>query len=195
MKYYLLGLVCCLFLNDSFAQSPTSATIKPDGKFESSEWTDAKTLYAHDSMHILMKQDKDYLYIGFKLKTADPRYVDLFVTDGKALYDLHASFQTAQRLLPDTSFTDEVPAWNWGNNVQWKSNRVSYKQNADEKLPLRMQVNSYDGIEMVIRKNMFASENIAFFVEWKGFEDGIKAIHFPEKSNRKTEKTWFKLAL
>jgi hypothetical protein len=127
MKFiYLLSIsVFVFFIGSITSQSITVPTtlcnpILLDGQMSDEEWVDAKTISINDNIKMLIKEMNKNIFIGFKFRDHIPRVVDLFIEiPGEPIYQLHSSMQIGERILQDTSWNNESPAWRWGNHIDW----------------------------------------------------------------------------
>jgi hypothetical protein len=189
---FTIGLVgLLLFSVYAFAQTQT---IDANGKFVEPLWQKAEKIFQHDSATIYLLQSNTELAIGIVLIGKLARYVDLYIKAGQELYNLHASFQAGQRVLPDTGFTDDTPVFIWSKQSQWKVNTAKYLPKPNESYPLRNQLEAYEGYEFIISKKLFEQRNIKLFIEVKGFEEGIKPIVYPATTKYEQSK-WAKFNL
>lgn len=177
----------CVLFATAKTQPPS---ITPDGRFQEPAWQSARVLLTTDSIELRLLQSGGNIVLGIMLKGSLARYADVYIKSGAKLYNLHASFQAGERLLPDTGFTDDNPAWKWGNNKDWQANTVAYRPNANDKVPLRAQLLPYEGYEFIISKEKLSKGKYLLRIEVKGFEEGVPPVTYPIGSERYRQKTW-----
>ena len=74
-----------------------------DGQFTEGEWQDALWVGLEDSISLYLKQNEGHVFIAVKIPFEKLAYIDLFLQkEDKAIYNLHASSQLGQRILPDS---------------------------------------------------------------------------------------------
>lgn len=164
-----------------------------DGIFSKAEWQDAASVKVNDSITLYLKQFRGHVFLGIKMDTAYPAYVDLFLLTGSnQLYDLHASMQIGERLLNGNAWTDREPAWRWGNHVGWIANEAKYDSTKDRSLPDKEKMFPYEGKEFQLLRSRFAGKQWRLRIEVRGSSDEIV---FPVDSERMSTARWLTLQL
>lgn len=101
--------------------------------------------------------------------------------------------QLSQRQL-GTVWNDTIPKWNWGNNHNWKANKVKIISN-NQTMTFIETVARYEGFEFKIAKSKLKSNTSKIRLEIKDFIGKDDDIVFPIDSERLNTKNWFKLEL
>lgn len=192
MKKWLFIAFSQLLVLLPAAQQPP---INIDGQFSESQWQTAQVWMNEDSISILFFQTNDELCLGVLAGGRYARYVDVYIKSHQLLFNLHASFQLGERLLPDTDYNDADPLWTWGNNRHWRANTVVYRPDTPTHLPFRQQLMNYQGYEFVIQRAKLAAGENFIRIEIKGFEDGLPPIVFPRDSETYRERSWKRIVL
>ncbi len=166
-----------------------------DGRFSVKEWHDAIEVDIESSAKLYLKRLKNDVFIGIKSANA-LRYIDLFLLDSEnRLYNLHASMQIGERLLTDDFWTDEKPAWRWGNHVDWIASEAKIDGSKNKDLPLAERFFAYDGTEFQIRRSRFPGKHWRIRIEVKDFAGELPDIVFPSGTGRKDTAKWAILKL
>ena len=164
--------------------------IQIDGFFNANEWRKSKAIEIVFNNTLYLIQDKDYFYLGIKITEDLGRYIDLYIAnDSIGTINLHASMQLGERQLMDY-WSDTIPAWNWGNNVEWAANNVKVV-NESKEMSFMESVEDYEGFEFRISKSKIKSKNIKVRLEIKDFLGQASEIVFPLNSNRMKTEDWF----
>lgn len=198
MKFiYLLSIsVFVFFIGSITSQSITVPTtlcnpILLDGQMSDEEWVDAKTISINDNIKMLIKEMNKNIFIGFKFRDHIPRVVDLFIEiPGEPIYQLHSSMQIGERILQDTSWTNESPAWRWGNHIDWIASESKIDPLLSRDLPFEQRLYPSDGVEFQIRRTRFEGGEWQMRVEISSFVDTENVITYPPKSERKIASSW-----
>lgn len=167
------------------------AKIKVDGNFSDTGWIEAHRSIISDSVELFMTSDTAFIYIGIRCKGKSAMYTDMYIDDGINLFNFHASFQIGERLLTDTSWNDQKPEWQFGNQRGWIASYVRLKDKQfNDKLSVKEQVQPYEGYEFKIRKRKFSASSVKLMIEIKGFEEGPVMVAIPQKTVRKNTSQW-----
>lgn len=185
MRRASLLLLMAISIGHLKSQINQDNTIKNDGKFTEASWSIQNIIFQNDSFCLYLIKDKEDIHIGIKIKESIARYVDLYFEIESVLYNLHASFQSGERVLYNNEFTDAEPEWVWNNNHLWKVNTVSYRAGSNEKRSFKDQLNDYDGYEFSINRSLFKDKEIKLFLEMKGFTENVETWVFPNTSKYK----------
>jgi len=191
-------LIGCVLQNASGQQAikvpeGNSNPILIDGIFSKDEWQGAATVKINDSVNLYLKQLGGHVFIGVKMDTSYPAYVDMFLLTGSnELYNLHASMQIGERLLTGNAWTDREPTWRWGNHVGWIANEAKYDSTKDRNLPDKEKVFPYEGKEFHLLRSRFPGRQWRLRIEVRGSSQDIV---FPADSERMQTVRWAILQL
>jgi len=167
-----------------------------DGKISVDEWRDAAVITAAPSIKLYLKQFRGHVFIGLKMRTASPSYVDMFLLTGdNQLYNLHASMQVGERLLTDDAWSDTSPPNHWGNHVDWIGSEAKIDAEKDRNLPMAKRLFPYDGMEFQLRRARFVGKQWRIRIEVRDFAGQVPDIIFPRISERKNTTPWAILSL
>lgn len=126
----------------------------------------------------------DSLYLGIFSNGKATHYTDLYIYTTQ-LVNLHASMQTGERNLPaDGNWTDEQPAWNWGNQKSWTASTVQYKTGVTEDQEFVDQIKAYNGQEFKIALSK-TGKDFKLAVQARDFIDAEKNPVYPTKADVK----------
>lgn len=162
-----------------------------DGQMSAEEWSDAKEITINDNIQMLIKEIKTNVFVGFKFSDRKPGVVDLFIEipDGQVI-QLHSSMQIGERVLEDTTWTYDSPAWRWGNHVDWIASESKTDPSLSRDLPFDQRLYPSDGVEFQIRRSRFSGDLWRMRIEISSFVDPENVIAYPEKSERKNTSHW-----
>ena len=154
-KYFIFLLTVLLTSCDQKKSTkiPFSSeiNIRIDGVFDAEDWNSSKIIQLTPNNSLYLIQNKDYLFMGIYNNENVGRYVDMYLyNESLGTVNLHASMQLAERQLIG-NWNDTIPAWNWGNNRDWISNKVEVVNDNDE-IPFLESVKPYQGHEFQISK-------------------------------------------
>jgi hypothetical protein len=167
-----------------------------DGRISVDEWRDARVISVSPSVKLLLKQLKGHVFVGVKSEKGSSSYVDMFLMTGdKRLYNLHASFQVGERLLPTGAWSDSSPPNNWGNHVDWIANEAKIDEEKDRSLPISERLFPYDGMEFQLRRSRFVGKQWRIRIEVRDFAGKLPDTVFPTLSERKSTARWAILSL
>ncbi len=91
-------------------------------------------------------------------------------------------------------WNDAVPAWDWGNNINWTANVVEVL-NDDDEISFLESVKPYQGHEFRIAKKKIGGKNVRIRLEIKDFVGQSDDIVFPVTSVRKKTENWLMIEL
>jgi hypothetical protein len=158
------------------------------------EWSKSLKILLKEEYTLHLMADSAFLYVAAFGENKSP-YTDLYIRTETGLINLHASMQLGERLLPEGDLWDDTtPAWNWGNNLQWTANTVSYKRGASESLPFTEQVVPYKGQEFKIEIEKLG-KNFSLFVTIRDFADAAALASFPPNGVPRDVSTWQLLSI
>ncbi len=101
--------------------------------------------------------------------------------------------QLGERVL-NKGWNDTLPAWNWGNNIDWLANKIEFGEKG-RKSTFRESFKHYEGHEFRIAKRKFSSNHVKIRIEIRDFDGQAKDIIFPDNSERYNLENWFNLQL
>ncbi len=197
-------IILLLFVMLFGCQESQVRPILTDGKISAEEWQDAQKIVLDDRNDMYLKSDQFYYYIALKSSMEKPIYYDMFFEISGELVNVHASSQLGDRVLPDTSWTDQEPKTRWGFNQGWVANTVKFDREKLRQLRaegvegdlFQQTLLPYDGMEFQFSKEAWQLENALVRVEVRGmtsredFKEGI----FPADSKRKDTANWHQLS-
>ena len=213
MRFKVLRCFCglrkpgvLLFLACAFSHGQAQQVIKVpqgngtpvliDGKISVGEWRDAAVITAAPSIKLYLKHFRGHVFIGLKMETASPSYVDMFlVTGDNQLFNLHASMQIGERLLRDDAWSDISPPNHWGNHVDWIANEAKIDAEKDRSLQISKRLFPYDGMEFQLRRARFVGKQWRIRIEVRDFAGEVPDTIFPRISERKKTASWAILSL
>lgn len=177
------------------AGAPTPVLL--DGQLSAGEWDDARVvaLAGPDSARLLVKQFGGHVFLAFVSGTRVPRPVDLFVArpDG-SVHQLHASMQIGERIHPDTLWSDTLPAWHWGNHVDWIANEAKLDARRPQDGSFGSRLFPATATEFQIRRARFPESEWRLRVEVNAFSGADGALVLPHGATRDPG-TWIALRL
>lgn len=175
----------------------TTADIVADGQIREPEWANARRIAMAEGVSVLVKADAQTVAIAVRnAPRGAPQYTDLFIVaeDGQ-VWNLHASMQLGERKLPGRAWTDDAPAFAWGNNVDWRANEVAVKPGADADAPFAAQVQPCDGQEFLIARRKLPGKRWGVRIEVRDFMNERPDLAHPEGSDRHDSGGWAAIAL
>lgn len=155
-----------------------------DGKFEKTEWQDAKVLVVDDSLTLYFKQDSENLYwcLHNGRNVRGLMGVDFYFTVNDSLIDLHASAKLGERQYSGGGYGE----WRWWNNRAWAANVSRFNSFEGQRfLPDEAK-------EFQLRKSRFANKPIRlmFQLDQPGFKPA-----FPPNATVDNPQKWLRLVL
>lgn len=191
----LLVWMCFFSCSDKSTQP-----IMADGQIEEKEWHDSKSIAVDDENTIYYKSDSHYYYLAIKSQLPKPLFVDLFISMGSEVKNIHASTQLDERILTDTIWTDYEPETKWGYTNGWIANTVKFDRikmrqilaEDSTKNPYESAFIPYDGIEFQFSKEVFDFTSIRLRCEIRNMigPEGFETVVLPKNSKRKQPNTW-----
>jgi hypothetical protein len=76
--------------------------------------------------------------------------------------------QIGERILQDTSWTNESPVWRWGNHIDWIASESKIDPSLSRDLSFDQRLYPSDGVEFQIRRSCFKGELWSIRVEILG---------------------------
>lgn len=188
MKTLLFTIFIFLVINNVHAQQQVpfdETSVMIDGRISPGEWSNALAFRVNDSTTLFVKQDKQNIFICVYVAAARPALVmvDLYITDGKELVNLHSSAKLGER----TFDSDTYGEYSWWNNDAWTAT-IARLDKIEERRFLRD-----DAKEFQLSKVRFDSKefrlmfDISYPVNFK--------MHFPIDATNDFSKKWIQLKL
>lgn len=204
MRLHALLVPAALFLSARSVAGQQSIRVpvgKPvpvllDAHLSPGEWDDAAVVPMADSVRMLVKQVGGHVFVAITSGARVPRPIDFYLQDASGtISQLHASMQIGERIHHDTLWTGQVPAWRWGNHVDW----IASEAKEDSELPTGGTFSSRlfpgNATEFQIRRSRFQGREWRVWVHAGAFPgtDG-GTVFFPRGATRDTG-TWAVLRL
>lgn len=166
-----------------------------DGLFSNEEWKDATIIELDPSTKLFLQQYKGDVFLGVK-NDGGAWYVDLYLENSnQEIFNLHASMQIGERLLKGDSWSDNDPAWLWGNHTSWIANEAKTDASKDKNLPFSQRLFRREGVEFQIRRSRFPGKQWRMRIEIRDFAGKQADVIFPKLSERKNTDKWLLLEL
>jgi hypothetical protein len=134
-----------------------TATVMIDGKFDAAEWNGAHRLPLTDSLELYLKQDRENIYWCLRAlhQPAVLGGVNVYLSRGNHLVNLHASAKLGERTLTDGSYG----GWQWWNNQAWTAN-VARLEKPEERRFLRDEAKEFQ-----LRKTRFSDKTMRLMLD------------------------------
>jgi hypothetical protein len=175
-----------------------------DGNFDMTEWKNATRteLSKKDSVYLLLKNHKNHIVLGIQFPFKMLAYIDMFIDFGDGqVHHFHSSAQIGERILTDTTWTDDVPPIHWGNAVGWYANEMRndktkaaelLKEDPNRNRDRMLLETTYplDGYEYIFNKKSFSSKKWKVRIEVRTAMPGFSTIVYPVNSTRKNSANW-----
>jgi hypothetical protein len=173
---------------------PKGTPIMVDGKFSVDEWKDAAVLKFNDSLVFFFKQTKEFVYVGIQplVKNHKGGWIDLYITDNKEIYNLHASRKLGERRLEGMEWSN-WGKW-WTNEGYWTANFGRPEDMILEGKPKVIQLND-DGWEFQIRKSKFIGKEWKLMIDVSIMLDGVTNFIYPSNSTNTQSNGWIILKI
>lgn len=160
---------------------PRGKNVLVNGSFAPREWSDAAKLPLDAGHVLLVKQDREYVYLGIRFETQKHSGLELFLAppSGPPLA-LHVSSALGTRTWGATGWSErQWRADHWGANVVGTITEDG-----------KMKVLEPDGFEVQIEKSLLPGRDLALRIELKR-----PGVVFPAGSREEDRKDWIRLAL
>ncbi|MCP4154145.1 MAG: hypothetical protein GY757_40845 [bacterium] len=159
---------------------PEGGHILVNGIFEDLEWNDALKKDLDENLKLILKQDKQYIYIGIRFMKVKHTGIDFFLSDSKGnRVMMHISSALSESRWDGTKWMEST----WGLNRLWSGN-VTCLYIADGK----RRVVEPDGFEFQIDKKMLPGKSWSLMMKLKR-----PSKTFPEKAVDSDTVHWFNL--
>lgn len=156
-----------------------------DGRVSPGEWNNALALKVNDSTTLFLKQDKHDIFICVHLASSKPAMVmvDLFITDGKEMVNLHSSAKLGERTFDSETYGE----FSWWNNDSWTAT-VARLDKIEERRFLRDEAKEFQ-----LSKSRFDSKEFRLMFDIS-YPTNLK-MHFPVDATEDLTRKWVKLNL
>lgn len=210
----LLFMILCSFAGGKVDEiivpnTKTCNTVVTDGQIEPGEWSDAKqvVLSQPDSVYLYVKQNDGFIFIAIKTPFKMIPWVDIYLDyDDNYIHNLHSSAQLGERILKDTAWNDQSPAFHFGNSDQWYANEqrfdrikaqelISANPNRDRNTMQWETTFPYDGFEYILKKSRFNKPKWKLRIEVKTQMPGYHSVLWPANADLKNSKSWSTLVI
>lgn len=158
----------------------TPRSILIDGQIESAEWSGARATTIAGTLRLLLLETQGDVFLAVATGTRTPRPVDIYLQgeDGE-IFQLHASAQIGERHLPRAGWSDTIPAWRWGNHVQWLANEAKLDAQQPREAPFSQRTFGADGVEFQLRRARFPGRTWRLRVDVGVFPGNAGEYRFP----------------
>ncbi|HEU4697833.1 MAG TPA: hypothetical protein VFS40_01495 [Gemmatimonadales bacterium] len=204
MRLSALLVPCALLLSTrglAAQQSIRVPTGRPipvllDGWLAPGEWDDAAVVPVADSVRLLLKQVGGQVFVAVTSGAPVGRPIDLYLQDASGrITQLHASMQLGERVRGDTVWRDEVPAWHWGNRVDWTANEAKLDEHRPATGTFSSRLFPGDVTEFQIRRSRFGGREWRLWVEVGFFPGTAGGPYFYPREATRDPRTWAVLRL
>ena len=181
-----LSLICSFFVINSFAQTeikvPRGKSVLPNGYFEIGEWKKANKSQITPEIEMLAKQDKTYVYLGFRFLKDKHTGIDFYLAGNKLERRmLHISSSLGEKSYQSDKWQD----WIWGQNNLWAGNVINLVTENGKR-----RIVKPDGFEFQISKKMFKSKKWSLRLNLKRPQMVI-----PKNSTDTDTSNWIKIKI
>ena len=160
---------------------PRGRNVLVNGTFAPREWSDAASIRLDAGHALLVKQDREYLYLGIRFEAQKHSGLELFLAPpaGPPLA-LHVSSALGTR-------TRGAAGW---SEYQWRADRWGANVIGTITEDGKMKVLEPDGFEVQIEKSLLPGRDLSLRIELKR-----PGVVFPTGSREEDGKDWIRLAL
>ncbi|MCP4221207.1 MAG: hypothetical protein GY765_41660 [bacterium] len=159
---------------------PEGGHILVNGVFEDAEWNDALEKKLDENMKLLLKQDKQYIYIGIRFLKVKHTGIDFYLSDSKGnRVKLHISSALSETRWKGTQWQEAT----WGRNSLWTGNVTCLYF-----LEGKRKVVEPEGFEFQIDKKLFPGKFWSMMMNLKRPKKT-----FPAKATDNDTVNWFAL--
>lgn len=197
----LAPLLCAVTAQSLAAPQPIRVPVgKPtpvllDGQLSSGEWDDAAVVPITDSVRMLVKQIGGHVFLALASHTPVARPVDIYVeAPDRTIHQLHASMAIGERILRDTLWADTLPAWRWGNHVDWIANEAKLDSRQPQSATFSARLFPASATEFQIRRSRFPGNQWRIRVDVGSFPGTEGTFVLPRDASRDPA-TWAVLQL
>lgn len=188
MKTLLFTLNMVMVIFNVHAQQPVpfdETSVMIDGRITPGEWDRALAFKVNDSTTLKIKQDRQNIFICVHIAAVRPAMVmvDLYITDGKELVNLHSSAKLGERTFDSETYGE----FSWWNNDYWTAT-VARLDKIEERRFLRD-----DAKEFQLSKSRFDSKEFRLMFDIS-YPSNYK-MHFPIEATNDFSKKWIQLKL
>lgn len=156
-----------------------------DGRISPGEWNNSLALAVNDSTTLFVKQDKQDIFICIYVAAPRPSMVmvDLFITDGKEMVNLHSSAKLGERTFDSETYGE----FSWWNNDGWTAT-IARLDKIEERRFLRDEAKEFQ-----LSKARFDSKDFRLMFDIS-YPANVK-MHFPLEATPDFTKNWLRLKL
>jgi hypothetical protein len=188
MKTLVITLTMFMVIFNVHAQQQVpfdETSVMIDGRITPGEWDKALACKVNDSTTLYFKQDRQNIFICVHISSVRPAMVmvDLFITDGKELVNLHSSAKLGERTFDSETYGD----FSWWNNDAWTAT-IARLDKIEERRFLRDEAKEFQ-----LSKSRFDSKEFRLMFEII-YPVNYK-MHFPIEATNDFSKKWLQLKL
>lgn len=178
-----------------------TSSIKADGVFDETAWSQALVHHISDSVDLLVFQNDENVFIGIKsLSDYQRTSTDLYLQNETfGPINLHSSMQLGERNYSQNSWKTDINPYNWGNNEGWTANIFQWNEALRENRSLHIieKLLYSQGQEYIISREKIPGKtfNLDIKINVIAMDNQALPIAYPEGSSETDSSTWLRLEL